>query len=132
MAVPDLLTELGSPFRTCWRILVEDGVNPPIVRYAATGEQGRANGIIGTTVVSGVTTVAVTLDFRFAAGQPELQGAVEMAASLIAVLAALLAFARLRRRRDLTDLALASALSVIALSNVFFAVFSAVAGGGRQ
>ena len=81
-------------------------------------------------MVSGVTAVAVTVDlhFRFAAGQPELQGAVEMAASLIAVLAALLALARLRRRRDLTDLALASALSVIALSNVFFAVFSAVAG----
>ena len=63
-------------------------------------------------MVSGVTTVAVAFDlhFRFAAGQPELQGAFEMAASLVAVLAAVLAFARLRRRRDRTDLALASAL----------------------
>ena len=76
---------------------------------------------MGTTVVAGVTTVAVTVDrhFRFAAGQPELQGAFEMAASLIAVLAAVLAFTRLRRRRDRADLALASALSLIALSNVF-------------
>ena len=92
--------------------------------------RGGRTALIGTTVVSGVTTVAVAFDlhFRFAAGQPELQGAFEMAASLIAVLAAVLAFARLRRRRDRTDLALASALSVIALSNVFFAVFSAVTG----
>ena len=81
-------------------------------------------------MVAGVTTVAVTVDrhFRFAAGQPELQAAFEMAASLIAVLAAVLAFTRLRRRRDRADLALASALSLIALSNVFFAVFSAVTG----
>ena len=92
--------------------------------------RGRRTALIGSTVVSGVTAVAVMVDlhFRFAAGQPELQGAFETAASLIAVLAAVLAFARLRRRRDLTDLALASALSVIALSNVFFAVFSGVTG----
>ncbi len=58
---------------------------------------------------------------RFAFGQPKLQVAFETAASLIALLAAFLAFGRLRRRGRLTDFALACALGVIALSNVFFA-----------
>lgn len=85
--------------------------------------------VVGTAVVSVVITAAVMVNprFRFIAGQPELQGACEMAASLIAVLAAVLAFARLRRRRGLTDLALASALTVIALANVCFATVPGLA-----
>ena len=74
-------------------------------------------------LVCGVTTVIVALNphFRFAFGQPGLQSAVETAASLVALLAAFLMFGRLRRRGRLMDLALASALGIVALSNVFFA-----------
>lgn len=73
-------------------------------------------------MVAGVITAVVELNphFRLAFGQPQLHAALETAASLVAVLAGFLAFGRLRRRGRLIDLALACALGIIALSNVFF------------
>jgi signal transduction histidine kinase len=68
--------------------------------------------------------------FHFASGQPEFQAALGMAASLIALLAAFLAFGRIRRRGRLTDFALACALGVIALSNLSFGTVPTLAGLG--
>lgn len=81
-------------------------------------------------LVSGVTTVIVALNphLHFAFGQPGLRSGVETVASLIALLAGFLAFGRLRRRGRLMDLALASALAIIALSNVLFATVPTVTG----
>ena len=86
--------------------------------------------VIVAAVASGIVTALVVLDpgLRFAFGQPRLQVALETAASLIALLAAFLAFGRLRRRGRRTDFALACALGVIALSNVFFATVPTLAG----
>ena len=86
--------------------------------------------VIVAAVASGTVTALVVLDpgLRFAFGQPRLQVALETAASLIALLAAFLAFGRLRRRGRRTDFALACALGVIALSNVFFATVPTLAG----
>ena len=97
------------------------------------GRRGEAI-VIGVAVVSALVSALVTAavtaipQLRFAAAQPELQGACEAAAAVIAVLAAILAAARLRRRCNRTDLALASALAVIALSNVFFDTVPDLAG----
>jgi signal transduction histidine kinase len=74
--------------------------------------------------------VALNPRSHFASGQPEFQAALEMAASLIALLAAFLAFGRIRRRRRLTDFALACALGVIALSNLSFGTVATLAGLG--
>ena len=86
--------------------------------------------VIVAAVVVASTTAVVVLDpaSRFAFGQPELQVALQTAASLIALLAGFLAFGRLRRRGRLTDLALACALGVITFSNVFFATVPTLAG----
>lgn len=83
--------------------------------------------MIGVAVISVTAAVTVVPSFRFDTAQPELQGAYETAAAVMAVLAAILAAVRLRRRCSRTDLALASALAVIALSNVFFATVPALA-----
>lgn len=90
---------------------------------------GRTLAIV-VAAVSAATTAVVALNphFRFASGQPELEAGLETAASLIALLAAFLAFGRLRRRGRLTDLVLACALEVIALSNVFFVTVPELAG----
>ena len=64
-------------------------------------------------------TAAVTaipyfrLDFRFAAARPELPGACEPAAAVLAVPAAILASARLQRRYSRTKRVLASALALL-------------------
>ena len=86
--------------------------------------------VIVAAVVVASTTAVVVLDpaSRFAFGQPELQVALQTAASLIAFLAGFLAFGRLRRLGRLTDLALACALGVITSSNVFFATVPTLAG----
>ena len=52
-------------------------------------------------------------NFRFAAARPELPGARETAAAVIAVLAAILASARLQRRCSRTERVLASALALL-------------------
>ena len=72
--------------------------------------------------------VAFHPGLRFAFGQPELQAALETAASLIALLGGFLAFGRLRRLGRLTDLTLACALGVIALSNLGFVLVPALTG----
>ena len=86
--------------------------------------------VIVAAVASGTATALVALDpgLRFAFGQLNLQVAFETAASLIALLGAFLAFGRLGRRGRLTDFALACALGVIALANVFFATVPTLAG----
>ena len=92
---------------------------------------GGGRAVIAAAVVSGVTTAAVALNpqLRFAFSQPDdLQTALETAASLVALLAGFLAFSRLRRRSRLDDLALACALGIIAVSNLFFATVPALAG----
>ena len=72
--------------------------------------------------------VAFHPGLRFAFGQPELQAALETAASLIALLGGFLAFGRLRRLGRLTDLTLACALGVIALSNLGFVLVPTLTG----
>jgi signal transduction histidine kinase len=85
---------------------------------------------IGVAAVSAAATALVILhpDLRFAFGQPELQAALETAASLVALLAGFLAIGRLRRQASLTDFMLAWALGVIALSNLCFALVLPLAG----
>jgi len=80
-------------------------------------------------VLSGAATVAGMLTPHFLlVAQPELRAALETAASLMALLAGFLAFGRVRRRSRLTDLTLACALGVIALSSLSFAAVPTVAG----
>ena len=69
---------------------------------------------------------------RFAFGQPELQVALETAASLIALLGGFLAYGRLRRLGRLTDLTLACALGVIALSNLGFVLVPELTGNAAS
>jgi signal transduction histidine kinase len=98
--------------------------------YAAPMMAGGRAAITGAAVAAGVATAAISTEshFRLAASQPQLRGAIEMAASLLAVLVAVLAAMRLQRRRTWADLALASALAVIALANVLFAMVPDLAG----
>jgi signal transduction histidine kinase len=79
------------------------------------------------TVITAAVVLAIP-PFQFAFWQPEVEASLETAASLVALLTGLLAFARLRRRGHLTDLALACALGMIAVSNLFFAMVPALAG----
>ena len=86
--------------------------------------------LISVWAVSAVISALVAFHpgLRFAFGQPELQAALETAASLIALLGGFLAFGRLRRLGRLTDLTLACALGVIALSNLGFVLVPALTG----
>lgn len=74
--------------------------------------------------VSATATTLVVLipALRFAYEQRELHVALETSAALIGLLAAYLVFGRFRRSRELADLALCYSLSVLAFSNLFFAV----------
>ena len=91
---------------------------------------GRSAVVIWVWAVSAVISALVAFHpgLRFAYGQPELQAALETAASIIALLSGFLAFGRLRRLGRLTDLALACALGVIALSNLGFVLVPALTG----
>jgi signal transduction histidine kinase len=91
---------------------------------------GGRSAVIGTAIATGVAMAAISAEahFRLAASEPQLRGALEMAASLLAVLAAVLAFRRLQRHRTRPDLALTGALAVIALANVLFAMVPDLAG----
>lgn len=84
--------------------------------------RGTGHGVIKTALILGAGTVIVVLPSRlgFAYRQPSLHVALEMAESLIALLATLLVFARLRRGACLDGLALAAALGVLVLVNVLF------------
>lgn len=86
--------------------------------------------LISVWAVSAVISALVAFHpgLRFAFGQPELQATLETAASLIALLGGFLAFGRLRRLGRLTDLTLACALGVIALSNLGFVLVPALTG----
>jgi signal transduction histidine kinase len=90
---------------------------------------GRA-AVIGAAAAVGVATAAISAEARFhlAATQPQLRGALEMAASLLALLAAVVTFARLQRHRTWSDLTLTCAFTVIALANVLFAMVPDLAG----
>jgi signal transduction histidine kinase len=85
--------------------------------------------LLATAVVSGIVTIAFALlpqlhlDYEW----PSVRIAVETAGSLIAVFAAFLVFGRLRRRTYLNELLLASALAVLALSNLLFVTVPTVA-----
>ena len=90
---------------------------------------GRATAIVAAAVSWGTAAVfALDPSPRFVFARPGPEAAFETLASLLALLAGFLAFARLRRRRSWTDLLLAAALSVIALSNLFFGAVPALAG----
>ena len=81
-------------------------------------------------VVSAMATAFVIVNpyARFVYGYPELQGAFDTAASLIAASGTVLAVARLQWRGGTPDLILASMLSLIALSDAFFATIPALTG----
>jgi signal transduction histidine kinase len=84
--------------------------------------------ILATVLLSGVATVLVTalpgLDFAYR--QRELHVGLETAAALIGLLASYLLLGRFRRRKRLDDLVLFVALSLFALSNLFFAALPAM------
>jgi signal transduction histidine kinase len=92
--------------------------------------------VLTTAILAGSATVLVTalpgLDFAYR--QRELHVGLETAAALIGLLAAYLLLGRFRRRRRLDDLALFVALSLFALSNLFFAALPAmiVDGGSAK
>ena len=71
-----------------------------------------------------LVTVLPQLDFAYR--QHELHVAFDTAAALIALLASYLLFGRFRRRRRVDDFALFAALSVFALSNLFFGALPAI------
>src|ERR1022692_3147185 len=83
---------------------------------------------IGTCLC--VTTAVVTqiLHADFISGLPAQQVALETTASLVTLLAGFLAFGRLQRNSRLTELALATALAVIMLSNVLFVMLPLLMG----
>ena len=90
---------------------------------------GRATAIVAAGVPWGAAAVfALDPSLRFAFARPGPKAAFETVAALLALLAGFLAFARLRRGGSRTDLLLAAALSVIALSNLFFGAVPALAG----
>jgi signal transduction histidine kinase len=90
---------------------------------------GRATAIVAAAVSWGAAAVfALDPSLRFAFARPGPEAAFETVAALLALLAVFLAFARLRRRGSRTDLLLAAALSVIALSNLFFGAVPTLAG----
>jgi signal transduction histidine kinase len=90
---------------------------------------GRATAIVAAVVSWGTAAVfALDPSLRFAFARPGPEAAFETLLALLALLAGFLAFARLRRRGSRTDLLLAAALSVIALSNLFFGAVPALAG----
>lgn len=78
--------------------------------------------MLSTVMASGITIAALVLfpHLRSAGGPSDTHVALETAATLIALLAAFLVGGRLLRRPLLNDLMLASALAVLALSNLLF------------
>jgi signal transduction histidine kinase len=83
-----------------------------------------------TTVLSGVATVAFALlpQLHLEYTWPALRLALETSGSLVALIATFLVFGRLLRRTYLNELMLASALAVLALSNLLFVTVPTVAG----
>jgi signal transduction histidine kinase len=83
-----------------------------------------------TAIVSAVITVAFVLlpQLHLDYAWPAVRLALETSGSLIALVAVFLVFGRLLRRTYLNELLLASALAVLALSNVLFVTIPSVAG----
>lgn len=79
--------------------------------------------VLSTVVASGIIIAALALlpHLHSSDQRSDLHVAVETAATLIALLATFLLIDRLRRRPVLNELVLASALAVLALSNLLFA-----------
>jgi signal transduction histidine kinase len=86
--------------------------------------------IVMTALVSGLVTVAFALlpQLRLDYAWPAARIALETAGSLIALFATFLVFGRLLRRAYLNELLLASALAVLAVSNLLFVALPTVAG----
>ena len=84
--------------------------------------------VLATAILGGLATVLVTVlpELQFAYREPELHIGFESAAALIGLLVSYLVFGRFQRRRRLDDLALFMALSVFAISNLFFAAVPAM------
>ncbi len=99
------------------------------IAFYAKGMRGWSAAVLATAVVSAVVTLAVALlpQLHFTYWQPLLHAALETAASLIALLAGVLFFGRLRRARWLNELLLACALALLALLNFFLLTVPAVA-----
>jgi signal transduction histidine kinase len=85
---------------------------------------------IVTAAVSGVATIAFFLlpQLRLSGQWPAVRLALETSGSLIAVVATFLVYGRLLRRTYLNELLLASALAVLAVSNLFYVTLPTVAG----
>jgi signal transduction histidine kinase len=80
-------------------------------------------------VCSAATSLVIVVPaLHFAYRQHDLHVALETSASLIGLLAAYLVFGRFRRQRHLNDLVLCYSLSLLALTNFFFAVLPSVLG----
>ena len=86
--------------------------------------------VVVTAIVSAVTTAALALlpQLHLAYSWQAENLALEMAASVIALLACFLVFGRLRRRTRLNELMLACALAVFALSNLLLVTVPMIAG----
>ncbi len=84
--------------------------------------------VLATAILAVIATVLVTVlpELHFAYRQHELHVGLESAAALIGLLASYLLFGRFQRRRRLDDLALFIALTLFALSNLFFAALPAM------
>jgi signal transduction histidine kinase len=90
---------------------------------------GARTSALVTTVISSVVTIVIALlpHLHFAYRRPMLHVALETAASLIALLAGFLVLGQLRRDSRLNELALACALTMLALLNLFFLTMPALA-----
>ena len=93
-----------------------------------------SNPILTAALVSAAATAAVIFvpALRFAYRGPELHVALETAAALIGLLAAYLVFGRFRRSGRLDDFMLCYSLSLLAFSNLFFAVIPAISSSGSD
>ena len=84
--------------------------------------------VVAATSAAVTLVVAFVPEVHFAFRQPRLHVALESSAALIALLAAFLLYGRLRRSHRLDEFLLATALAVLALSNLTFAAIPASAG----
>src|SRR5215470_18871093 len=94
------------------------------------GLRGMRGAVLATALVSAAVTAALVLPPELHAGYrwSALHVALETTASLIALLAAFLVTGRLRRCTLLNELMLASALTVLALSDLFFGTLPVLGG----
>jgi signal transduction histidine kinase len=87
--------------------------------------------LLATSTAAAFTAAMVLVpDARFAYRNPSLHVAVETTASVSALLAAQLVHGRYSRSLELRDLLLASALFVLAVTNLCFSLIPAIAGAG--